>query len=403
MEYEDSYVYTVAARQMLVSPAPLVAKNFLTTVCGVGSLEQCDHWTTYSGHYIGSSYVFALVARILGYRPNIGRIVALLAACGSLILIFFLGTMFAADRAMPVASAGVFAMTPVFAVNGIAAYAEPLSSLCITLAVLAHCRQLYGDASQRTRHAEVATTLAAAASLLFAIVVKRENLLLAIALPAISSMLMFVRLRCRSTWRKIAASLVASALAIGFSIILLHFGNVIASESVEFGRTPFGLAQVKTLLPVLLGSFGVARWYCFGFVWVLLGMALWRRRDGLILYPALVLLAYVVTYSAHVRSFYQVFYGEVSPYDALRYSMNVTTLWALLAGFGLVRAVRTLVNFGGMARHPTLARAVCIVAGLAYCALAYRYTRDLGEDLYAGNSPCGMRWTRPSRSSLSSW
>src|SRR5579864_7189306 len=57
MEYEDAYVYTVTARQILEgNHIGVGTKNYLTTVCDVGSLQTCQSATTYSGHYIGSPY-----------------------------------------------------------------------------------------------------------------------------------------------------------------------------------------------------------------------------------------------------------------------------------------------------------------------------------------------------------
>ena len=54
LEYEDSYVYTVAAR----TPAPpkiskQVGSAYLTSTCVVGSIDSCQEFETYSGHYIG--------------------------------------------------------------------------------------------------------------------------------------------------------------------------------------------------------------------------------------------------------------------------------------------------------------------------------------------------------------
>src|ERR1700722_19558333 len=58
MEYEDSYVYTVVARQMLEGNHVVAGMaSYLTTVCDVGSLRACQAFTTYSGHYIGEPYL----------------------------------------------------------------------------------------------------------------------------------------------------------------------------------------------------------------------------------------------------------------------------------------------------------------------------------------------------------
>ena len=185
LEYEDSYVYTVAARQMLDGHRFASSNHFLTTVCVVGSISRCDQADTYSGHYIGSSYVFSLVGRLFGYAPDIGIVTGMVAACCSVVMICFIAAMFSGQMVGVLASAAALAMTPVFAVNGVGASAEPLSNLCVAVVLLAYCRFLHGDDPKRGHVAEIAIVMSILFSLLFAIVVKRENLLLAIALPAI--------------------------------------------------------------------------------------------------------------------------------------------------------------------------------------------------------------------------
>src|SRR5882672_3752563 len=50
LEYEDAYIYTVAARQMILGAIPVLGPSdspFLTTLCAVGSIVSCEGWETY--------------------------------------------------------------------------------------------------------------------------------------------------------------------------------------------------------------------------------------------------------------------------------------------------------------------------------------------------------------------
>jgi hypothetical protein len=378
-EYEDAYVYTVVARQMLEgNHVAEGTASYLTTVCDVGSLRECQSSTTYSGHYIGSSFVLSLAARVLGYRPAIAGLVGIAAACVMVVLIFFLARMLSADDVVPIFSAAVFAMTPVFAVHGIAAYAEPLSNMCVTIGFFAYLRYLYSRPNERTRLSDVAALCTWCLALLFAILVKRENLVLGFVLPFASIVRIAARRDLKTTWYRIGAASLGSGIAVAFSLLSLRFGEVLLNETAEFRRIPFGLTQVRSLLPAFLNSFGVTSWYCLGLVWVLAGLFLIRRCDYRTLYPVLVITAYLSLYVSHVRSYYQVNCGDVAPADVLRYSMNFMTMWALLAGVGLAYAVRRCRGVGDGLKW----RAVGVSAALVvYGATAYRYTTTLRDEV----------------------
>jgi hypothetical protein len=350
--------------------------SYLTTVCDVGSLRVCRSSTTYSGHYIGSPYVFSLAARVLGYRPAIAGFAGIAAACVTVVLVFFIAQILSANDFAPIFSAAVFGMTPVFAVHGIAAYAEPLSNMCVTIGFFAYLRYLYSRPSERTNVSDVAALFTWSFALLFAILVKRENLVLAFVLPLVSIVLITARCDLKTTWYRIGAASLGSGIAVAFSVQSLRFGQVFLNETAEFRRFPFGLAQVRSLLPPFLTSFAVTSWYCLGLVWVLVGLFLIRRRDCRMLYPGLVIIAYLSLYVSHVRSYYQVNYGEVAPGDALRYSMNFMTMWALMAGVGIAYVIRRWRGVGDGLRW----KAVAVTAALViYGATAYRYTFTLRD------------------------
>ena len=379
MEYEDSYVYTVVARQILEgNHIGEGAASYLTTVCDVGSLTACESSSTYSGHYIGSSYVFSLAARVLGYWPAIAGLVGIAASCVTVVFIFLIARLLFDSDDIPIFSVAAFAMTPVFAVHGVAAYAEPLSNMCVTIGMFMYLRYVYSPRAERTRIWEISTLCTWSFTLLFAILVKRENLILAFVLPLVSIIRLTAQCDLKTTWRRVGAASLGSGLAVAFSLLLLRFDEVFVNETAEFQRLPFGLTQVRTLLPMFFRSFCVTSWYSLGIVWVLLGLYLIRRYDYRALYPLAAILTYLSLYVSHVRSYYQVNYGDVTPADTLRYSMNFMTMWALLAGVGLASVVRACLSTGWGVRWRM---AIVTISLVIYSAAAYRYTTALRGNL----------------------
>jgi len=88
------------------------------------------------------------------------------------------------DLVTPVSVAIIFAITPVFAIQGIADYAEPASNACIGLVLL-----LFTCLMLRTQESPLSWIVnwsALTFGMLLAVVVKRENALLAMWLPAIA-------------------------------------------------------------------------------------------------------------------------------------------------------------------------------------------------------------------------
>lgn len=383
LEYEDAYVYAAAARQTF--PAPVTnapgSDTYLTTVCAVGSVESCRQPETYSGHFIGAPYVISLATDLFGYTPEVGSLVSLSAACCSVMLIFLIGRLLLNTATASVCAGFVFALTPVFAVNGIAAFAEPLSNTCVGLALLAYLRYIHSPPTGEITLRQTAAWCAFFFALLFSLVVKRENIVVAIALPLITLLRANLGRWPAATPSRLRWVLLSSLVAAVFAVDQMQLGQVVAAETAEFGRIPFALREAAVLVPMFAASFTYISWYCGGAVLVALGAICAIRRRSRSLYPLLLLLCYLVLYTSHIRSYYQFNYGDVSPYDALRYSMNCMTLWALLAGCGmtvLISAGRHLVIPERWRWCVATAKGMAVVVAVA---ISYWYTARLRSEL----------------------
>jgi hypothetical protein len=73
LEYEDSYIYSVAGRSLDSGTRNCAREGscYLTSVCAVGNWNSCKVTETSSGHFVGYPFLIAIVSRVLGYRPAV--------------------------------------------------------------------------------------------------------------------------------------------------------------------------------------------------------------------------------------------------------------------------------------------------------------------------------------------
>ena len=336
-EYEDSYVYTVAGRQMAehlqIKPSGATLP-YSINVCAVGSLTSCKQSDNFPEHLIGYPYIISVFSNILGYRPSVGSIANVVCACFADILIFLL-CMVIADNVIAAASAAlIFAITPVFAVWGLETSAEPVSNGCMSLALWWCLRYAFARPEHSSRWHPLVTWCAFTTTLLFSLTVKRENILLAIVLPVIVFLVQFFNKRSqlspiRNAWWIVLGSLVAFI----FSLQMKLFQSM-GSETVLLNKFPITSGELIRLLPVFLRSFLVANWYGGAAILVLIGAAVAGRKRSLALFPLLLFTAYVLLYAFHIRSYYEMQSGNTDPRAALRFSMSLMSMWSILAGLG---------------------------------------------------------------------
>ena len=311
---------------------------FSFNVCAMGSILDCKVWEPFPEHLIGYPYVIGLVVSLFGYTPAVGSIVNLGVSAFSAGLVFMLALVITEDSLVALLSGLLFAVVPVFAVYGLETSAEPFSCWCILLA-LWFCLRLW-QTEAGSVVAEGFRWCAYTCALLFAETVKREDVLLALALPVI---VLFVsqrdkRARGRSLWVPMIVTSVL-ALLLCFKIHLLATSQ---NEQYLLRSFPLTGARIFGFIWGFLSSFGVVRWYGGTCLAVLAGIFLSIRKRRFALLPVVLLVSFIALYATHVRGYYEMQSGRVSPEGALRFSMNIMGLWALTGGLGLGGVVRWL-------------------------------------------------------------
>jgi hypothetical protein len=334
LEYEDSYVYTVAGRQLaehVRSSLGSAGLPFSFTVCAMGSIQDCAVWVPFPEHLIGYPYVISLAIHLFGYTPEVGSILNIVASSISAVLVFMLALAIAEDSLVALLAGLLFAIVPAFAVYGLETSAEPFSGCCILLA-LWFCFSMW-----RTEAVNAATRMfrwcAYTCSLLFAQTVKREDALLALLLPI--TMLLIVS----SGDRKVAGRLTRMGLMIVSSVLATS-----QNEQELLQQFPFTSARFFGIVENYLASFGVLRWYGASSLVVFAGIVFAFRKRNFALVPAVLLVTFIAVYASHIRGYYEMESGRVSPESALRFSMNLMGLWAITGGLGLGWLVRWLMR-----------------------------------------------------------
>jgi len=389
MEYEDSYVYTVAGRQLAehlrIAPSG-VTLPYSINVCVVGSLSSCKQYDNFPEHLIGYPYVISVLSDVFGYHPSVGSIANVACACFADMLIFLVCMLITDDVIVAGSAALIFAVTPVFAVWGLETSAEPISNGCMTLVLWFCLRHISVRSAGDGPWNALATWCAFTTTLLFSLTIKRENVLLAIVLPVIVLLVQFTNTRSGQTVIRNAKWIVLSA-TLGLILNLqMKVLQTMSGETMMLSKFHISLAELAWLLPTFLRSFFVVQWYGGAVILVLVGAIVALRRRALGLVPVSLFIAYVLLYAFHIRSYYEMQSGNTDPRAALRFSMNLMSLWSILAGLGSAASLGWIrrthsyevhkVVFNGIA-----ACGVAVIASVSFFATS-SFREDVVQDEY---------------------
>jgi hypothetical protein len=383
LEYEDSYVYTVAGRQMLENSVPSFSATgfpYSIDVCEIGSLKSCESWQSIPEHFIGYPYVISLFSKMAGYTPDIGSIVNIVAAGLANVLIFCIALLATNSVTTAGAAALVFAITPVFAVYGLETSAEPASNVCISLVLWFYMRSISDLGSSEGPWRRWISCCAYTTALLFSLTVKRENILLAIVLPLV---LPFITDRMTDDrlrrYRLILCILCSSALALILSG-QMRLAQTILGEETLLKTFPLTAERMVVFVFVFAKSFFVNRWYGGAIVFVILGTVILLRRRGPPFVIVVLFFSYLVLYAIHIRSYYEMRSGHIDTEAALRFSMSLMSLWSLLAGTGaeivISKARSTRFNFA----HRRLSLMLGSFIVLSLLGSSFAITKGLRDD-----------------------
>lgn len=376
LEYEDSYIYPVAARYLA---SHSTSGTFLTTICAVGNWNSCNIPETSSGHFIGYPFMIAVAAKIIGYDPLTASRISIASSLFAVVIVFLLGELIDPGGVSGLAGAVVFSFMPAFAVFGTGTYAEPVSNLLVLTCFLMGLALLTSSVLSCTKL--LVTWAGLTLTALLAIAVKRENVLLVPVLLLVHfvSRANQERQIARTRRMQYFAVLVTILLCCMFALRQLDLLEVMNRERVEYSQFPFNAHIWMTMFPLFVKEYCSWSWYFGSAILVLLSvpLSLTSRKRGL--FPIALFLAYLVLYTSHVRSYYQVRGEPVTELDTIRYSMNLAGLWATMAGLGLSAVIAGLSHIP----RQRWTRVIVCIGLVAYGLSAWIVTDRLKEDMIA--------------------
>ena len=354
---------------------------YLINTCAVGSLEACQERTAASGHYLGYPALLAMIISLIGYTHNIGYYLALAASVLNIVLLYLLVARTDSCQVLGILGAAVLGLTPAFVVYGTSSLSEPFSAFLVTASLYVYCQ--IRDLDIRTYKMRSVIVLAGlAATPFYAVLVKRENLVLPAAFMFESAISLFKSRDGRTnSLLQTVGCVLACTIVLLSTVLTLGILRTVHSEALEFGSFPFSLSHAVHLLPPLLGALGKWDWFLGAWIPLLLALTIDLRKNHHLLRTTLVSLAgYLVLYLTHVRGFYFLL-GHVSPLEWLRYLCNLSGLISISVAFGTVRAWTLFRRIISFSLPKTIMPGVGLLALGGIVALSAVYSSMLKEDL----------------------
>ena len=331
LEYEDAYIYTVTARYML-GDYPWSDDIFKTKSILDGSLSQVNRFGTFGGHSEAFPLLIALFSRIFGYHANNALF---LNGIFTILLI----TLFALRlKKFGLEIINIFLLcaisAPVLILYQSSGISEALSALLVG-AFLILINQIYFESADRSP----ASLFLLLLSLALAIAVKRENLLLIGIFPLLWLVHSPIRPRRDIYYVGLSACILGICYAAFFNLFKIE-----SSEALAIGKNTFSLSNLSVLLPAfILALLRPDYWGLIGIVFF--GALFFQKKD--IRSPRFwicfcMCLGYILMYSLHYRSRYQVLSKSISILEMMRYSVNLTPfiLGALATTFWPIQFLR---------------------------------------------------------------
>jgi hypothetical protein len=331
LEYEDSYIYSDAGRSLNYnydwSFQPLSVNS-----CVVGSIANCQSNSTYSGHLIIFPILISVINKILGYSPYNGLYCNFLLSFLLILMVHkIIGLLHPGETWKTYIPLLFLVSTPFINLFNTSGLAETLSSVIVLTFIYSFFKSLNNHFYLKYHLFWISLFL-----LLLAILIKRENMLLISVAPLSAVIGWFKNKRFTGIKNLLVYISLTVVILIGIHYII-NFSQIENQEGKDIGSNTFSIVNTLKILPLFLKSFFNTTY--FGFTGLLLvvaviGLILGPYNEKLIL-VGLLSLGYIILYSSHYRSYYQVKYGQVSIFETLRYSSNFFPLLCIiLSGIG---------------------------------------------------------------------
>jgi hypothetical protein len=336
LEYEDSYVYDAYARSLLYFQHFSV-DPFLTSGCTIGSFNDCQVISTYSGHLITYPSVVYFFIFLFGYSPYTILFFNLSCSIFAAVLIYLLTKLLSGNKVLGLIAATIYSLTPIMNVFQTSGLSETFSSTSVLLFLYLYFSMVNNGHDSKKKLEQIIHWSAIILSFIFASLIKRENLLL-ITVPIYSLLIPDIKVRFRVLLKRL--------LPIGFSIfaVLLFYKYyidlhaTINAEMPDVHGFPFSFKFLYILFPIFIRSLLTFKWFAlftpFCFVGILMIFINYKNyKTFLIIF--LLFFFYLLLYSSHYRSYYFIKENTATTFETLRYINNLFPFYCMLSALPL--------------------------------------------------------------------
>ena len=329
-EYEDAYEYTYSG--LLLNYQPETRSSGLNSVCVEGSLLRCRRFMTLS-HPIGLSVLVSACAATFGLSCEYARYIS----CGSFLItalmVYLLACTWGKSPLCGLSASFLYLFTPeVFAFSQ-TGLSEPASASLVLLTLFFSSTLVLVDVRGQSRLGNLNSALGLFLALIVALFVRRENLILCIAIPLLFYLarLLFGGKNDVTNLRWLTAICLASFL---FSIVAPY--QLLDFEAVRPANGPsFSFNNLAVLGPRFFGHlFNPAVYFLLPWS-VVTSVLWWRKATGLEFVVAGLLLTYFLVITAFSQSYSFAVLGKDPSFHFARYSTEIAPLLALLGAGGI--------------------------------------------------------------------
>lgn len=322
LEYEDAFEYVYAGLLMAVDET--ARQQSLNPLCIRGSLNACESIATLS-HPTGIATLVSWMARALGASNHYVHYISAVSFTVSGIVGYSIGRLASIPRRVAVAIPLLLFVTPSFHAIRVTSLSEPLSGTLVAAVVFLVLLQSDGQETKRTR---LLISLALATTVALAVLVRRDNLLLPLAIPG-SMLVLSAPGSRRQSFLTIGVPCLTGALIVLASSSIGDLAIVSNSS-----RAPFRVMNLIDLLPVFLRH--VASIGRYGVLPLLVVVGCFSSiGTGAVRLCVALIVAYSGLFLLFGQSYYYEALQEVPTFHFERYVVELAPLLAVVGAAGL--------------------------------------------------------------------
>jgi len=318
IEYEDAYIFADTARSLMFD-YDWSTDIFQTKSCMDGSLKECYMTKTYGGHYMVFPFVLYLLNKLIGFSVLNVFIINFIASVLVLYVFYKLLKSLKKNNNEIIVAMVMFTSTPFINVFNTSGLSETFSSLLVLSFVYFFFKICIEISECDFKYYVLAITF-----VILSFLTKRENLILLI-LPVLKIVvdLYYKDISYRNAFRLSSITIIPSVFALIYNMFS-KVNEMEMAESKELGVSTFSFDIFKELFPVYLKSYFNFNLYGISGIIVIIFCiyAIFKKNNDELKITSILSVLYLVMYSSHYRSYYQIHYGDVEVFDTLRYSSN---------------------------------------------------------------------------------